>query len=644
MNKKFLSLAVGSAIAFGGAFQAANSQFLDLGGLGDKLLGSYYTVNNNNETYIGVVNTTGEAKAIKVRFREGRGSIDVLDFHVYLSPYDMWGAAITVNSRGEPVLISADTSCTVPRIGSDADAPLLPLGEEANATPRPGLLSTQFIPAIYGGDADQRVREGYIEIIDMASFGPVPEVQDQPTGYNTRAGQWSAGQPSVRMNAADFRWATKHVMANGTVDGVDYVNQMVPRDCAAVRAFNTRLLNPTNVAPGNFAGQPPNAQSEQDIGNPASMANENFRAPTGGLFGNVSIINVGRSTMVSYEMDAINSGFDQGNGNIFFTQNISPAANLTQWTADRGQIFEKNRNLSYFDLPDLSTATDTGGDPTNTVNYYYNTTTVQTNLGNVPLTPTPTELGAAQLNIPIMDVRELLVPISNALAASAIQNEYVTDFGLEASTDWVVTHPTKRFHSVYAYDRATGEPLPAHRASTLGLLPGQGTSNQTSLRVGWNGWIEPFRSGFNQATGLACDPVTIKAWDRDERVPAGVLDFSPGQVGDPRLCYEMNVVSFNEPFTPGEPSNTLGGIDTRVNINIPGSGDTGFPDPTIATSTFQNGWAEIGLPGSAGTELGRPVHGFMAYNLVNTEVQPGVMGFYGASFKHRYVGRRQPGN
>ena len=42
-----------------------------------------------------VVNTTASTKAVKVRFREGKNSAEVLDFNVFLSPFDVWTASIT---------------------------------------------------------------------------------------------------------------------------------------------------------------------------------------------------------------------------------------------------------------------------------------------------------------------------------------------------------------------------------------------------------------------------------------------------------------------------------------------------------------------------------------------------------------------
>ncbi len=66
-------------------------------GVGQVLIYPYYTAQkfdptigaSLNTTY-SIVNTTGDAKAVKVRFLEGHHSIQVLDFNIYLSAYDVW--------------------------------------------------------------------------------------------------------------------------------------------------------------------------------------------------------------------------------------------------------------------------------------------------------------------------------------------------------------------------------------------------------------------------------------------------------------------------------------------------------------------------------------------------------------------------
>ena len=98
-NKKSLCVALAATGVLGaaGVAQAVN---VSADGLGNVLIYPYYTVNkdvngNSFNTLMSVVNTTASTKAVKVRFREGRNSVEVLDFNVFLSPFDVWTAAIT---------------------------------------------------------------------------------------------------------------------------------------------------------------------------------------------------------------------------------------------------------------------------------------------------------------------------------------------------------------------------------------------------------------------------------------------------------------------------------------------------------------------------------------------------------------------
>jgi hypothetical protein len=91
MNRKNLTAAVLAGLA-GAAGIAGTAQAVNLNpdGLGQVLLYPYYTTNAGNATLLSVVNTTDSAKAVKVRFKEGYNSREVLDFNMYMSAYDVW--------------------------------------------------------------------------------------------------------------------------------------------------------------------------------------------------------------------------------------------------------------------------------------------------------------------------------------------------------------------------------------------------------------------------------------------------------------------------------------------------------------------------------------------------------------------------
>ena len=108
----------GGAAYDGLAMTPANAGGLEFseGGVGHQLLVPYYTVQDGNMTVIHLVNTdTNNGKAVKVRFRGASNSDDVLDFQVFLSPQDVWTAAVTAGSDGTAQIVTADNTGTVPR-------------------------------------------------------------------------------------------------------------------------------------------------------------------------------------------------------------------------------------------------------------------------------------------------------------------------------------------------------------------------------------------------------------------------------------------------------------------------------------------------------------------------------------------------
>ncbi len=181
MKTKILAAAVTAALGAGSAHAVNVSQ----DGLGQVLLMPYYTVQGDNEALIAITNTTDMSKAVKVRFREAQNSKEVLDFNLYLSPYDVWVAKIMDSEdagwgEGGAKVISPDHSCTVPRIadGRDGLVPDPPGNEDKLGEPfRPYKYAGY--PGVYIADAGSsdigRTTEGYIEVIEMGEI-----IKDSP--------------------------------------------------------------------------------------------------------------------------------------------------------------------------------------------------------------------------------------------------------------------------------------------------------------------------------------------------------------------------------------------------------------------------------------------------------------------------------
>lgn len=151
MKKKLLAAAVAATLGQGVA-QAAN---LNPDGLGEVLLYPFYTVEGGHQTLISITNTTNKTKAVKVRFLEAKNSWEVLDFNLYLSPWDMWVGQIVEDGADGAKLITPDNSCTVPNV----------VATDPNGT----AFRTFAINDAVGATAS-RVREGHIEIIEMGEL------------------------------------------------------------------------------------------------------------------------------------------------------------------------------------------------------------------------------------------------------------------------------------------------------------------------------------------------------------------------------------------------------------------------------------------------------------------------------------------
>jgi hypothetical protein len=161
-KRKALFTAVVAGLGVAGTAEAV---YMSPNRTGQVLVYPYYTVQsaggNSWNTYITVVNTTTIAKAVKVRVLEGKTSAEVLDFNLFLSPNDVWTAAIVPNDATATApgrLVTTDTSCTRPVIPA-AGVPFrnfqYSVAGTADALPGTGL---------------ERTREGYVEMLEMGAL------------------------------------------------------------------------------------------------------------------------------------------------------------------------------------------------------------------------------------------------------------------------------------------------------------------------------------------------------------------------------------------------------------------------------------------------------------------------------------------
>lgn len=272
MKKNVLTHAViAGIVGVAGVGSIADAVNLNPDGLGQVLIYPYYTTQGGNDTLFTVVNTADVGKAVKVRFLEGRNSREVLDFHLYLSPHDVWTGAIVASGAGAGV-VTFDNSCTVPDIRRGG----LGFEDYGRLAPFGGSYIANFVNWAYTGSlADDtpdappalngldRTREGYIEIIEMGNLTP----GGNPAAWATHN---SSGEPANCLalnqewflsgrnwNGGDTAWGLSAPDGTGQLFG----NAMIVNPARgtvngyaadAIEGFNHFVIHqdPGNVEPG----------------------------------------------------------------------------------------------------------------------------------------------------------------------------------------------------------------------------------------------------------------------------------------------------------------------------------------------------------------------------------------------------------
>lgn len=318
MKKKLL--AVGVAATLGMAAGVASAQVaVTPTGIGAINLIPYYSVQAGNATLISITNTdTLDGKAVKVRFRGAEWSDDVFDFQVFLSPADVFTAAVTLEN-GVVKLKTADKSCTLPvETGKNApniDFPTFRLDPAKAAT---------------GG------LEGYVEIITMA---------DIPRG--------NVGTVDANGDKRVFNEVAEGRDVNGDGDSTD---------TAVVNPLYAAIKHVNGVAP---CGSTVTGLDEDNVVTPVVGTARDFQdfwmtAPSNSLTTSVTIINVPVSKAFTTVATAVNVAgtvkqyFRQANEGIAFNLNQSTDRIFAAKGADvgfRGTALP----MFQFDLPDLST-------------------------------------------------------------------------------------------------------------------------------------------------------------------------------------------------------------------------------------------------------------------------------------------------
>ncbi|RLA50848.1 MAG: hypothetical protein DRQ98_12320 [Gammaproteobacteria bacterium] len=535
MNRKNLTAAVLAGLA-GAAGIVGSAQAVNINpdGLGQVLIYPYYTVNGGNVTLLSVVNTTEDAKAVKVRFTEGQNTREVLDFNLYLSAYDVWAAGI-VNVDGTPTLYVNDTSCTVPYIYGNGG-------------------TQEFLPyALTDGGATtiDRAREGHFEMIEMGTL-----IDDSEASIG-------------RMSAT----AATHVAAQACTTEADGACPAVPANCQ-------QLVDAWTDPDDTVAG---------DEGYWLQDPFTDLTAPSGGLFGGASIINVSEGFMTSYDAKAINGFATMVDANDVLHQ-------------EPGNVLP---GLNSGDVVDGTVFLDTGA----------------------TLTSTGLTRGVDAVSFVFMH--------------DQIMNEYTTEDSVAAGTEWVVTFPTKHF---YVYPPSSGSDTPVDPfTSTWQPVLTEGACEVVLLDTLWNREEQSFIAPIDP--GDPVPPIVSPA-------PPGVID-PVNPIIPFELCYETSVIRFGAVGpTPKIETGTeiLGSVNYHNIDNTELGYETGwarlqledYPHDANGDGIIDKFEAELKRQplGSFGDALGLaglPVTGFAVYQFDNGFLGDGadVLAHYGGIFQHK---------
>lgn len=284
-------------------------------GVGHNLLVPYFTAQNNNMSVFHVVNTdTSNGKAVKVRFRSASNSDDILDFQVFMSPGDVWTAAVTQGSDGVAQIVTADNTCTVPKLTANV--------------PQKFILD-RLNPSLAAGDKANQTREGYVEIFNMADI--------PPNNGGTAAAPTLYGAIKHSNNVAPC--SVDGSVAQTLLNNVAVTNYTTQAD-AATAGFNT----PSTGLMGDWyiLNLP---QTTTFSGAATSVA---ARVAVNGADGRGNFVHFPQTNASAGNVDAFTA-------DPLFRTDARPASQGTTGGTYAAPLGAATLAASFFDLPDMST-------------------------------------------------------------------------------------------------------------------------------------------------------------------------------------------------------------------------------------------------------------------------------------------------
>ncbi|WP_423456972.1 hypothetical protein [Ottowia sp. VDI28] len=356
-----------------------------------------------------------------------------------------------------------------------------------------------------------------------------------------------------------------------------------------------------NVAPCTSSVMNYLMRSDNHLSEEAA-ASYGLTAPTGQLMGNWTIYNSQNVTSYGGPASAIVAVDTSGTvpapaaARLFFAPQIGASSpNFPAYAA--GDVVWSGVSQDQFaeTADPLLTTTPNGGSGTTT--------------GLLPILP----FDLPDLSTPYVKAHSFAASqstaLSYALSAEAVMNEWTAgaDGGVDFSTDWVFSQPTRRYHAAINY-RTT--------AAGTGAIVHNSISDDAFYKAAQ---VEKQRHAtYGDMLCLKTGVVGYKAYNREEstvEVTFGGGEWSPGvPVGaQPGFCGEVALMQFGENRTRA--LNGQLSVNTIKDDSLPGGGGAG--------------WMNVTLPAG-----GLPVIGYAA-NTFNTAVG-NMVGNYGDAITHRY--------
>ena len=414
----------------------------------------------------------------------------------------------------------------------------------------------------------------------------------------------AAGASFITDRLQHSSWTTPELKAEQTLEGYVEILTManIPAPTSARTANDPRLYYAIKHVDGDASCTPAVLQETLAISagvtdlNPYALASnatgDDDLAPpsaTPSLNGQWYVMNVEQTTVYSAAMPAISS--DGVPYNVFSPQKNGTAVLETADPLMKVGVIEPQ----FYDVPDLSTQ--------------YDATAV-----------TP---------------EDQAIELTAAIARNAVINQYASDLGIDAKTDWVFSMPTRRYSIAANYSTkpannteitsvsdALGIPVPL--ADIAYRVVNDGVAGNIFTEVGGTPAVAGGFTSLNNKGQICVTAGATQFWDREERSPTTPGEqpvFSPGTPSKPAtfdLCGEVSVLAFSAD------ESALGAKLSRQNVD----------------AKYVNGWGKVSFfSGTVAVPVPQavPVLGSAFVKLSNPNAREGVSGTYGLTWAHSYV-------